>query len=225
MHSFLMLIFALVAAHPYESLAGTYLALNVTNAVLPARVVTSRPGAVLHRVIDAFSVLVRRDAYGTLKPPFVASVLVFVADSIAPPRPVPGAELPRDPAVPIPIAPAPSGSRAGERGRATVDVVLFCWTLPVVLTASAAVLVWSLEGCHPRLPPVAGCRPNATRCWADQPEICSPTQRWQPEGDMPCGEAGGVCLEDADAGAYCGRAAADAGDAGVAADAAGGDAS
>lgn len=95
MHSILLMLSALMAvvlAHPVEVTAGAYIALNLINGALPARVITSPFGAVLHQGIDRLSILVRRDAAGTLKLPFVGSALVFVASTLADvvlPPPVP----------------------------------------------------------------------------------------------------------------------------------------
>ena len=57
----------------------------------------------------------------------------------------------------------------------------------------AALFVLGLLACKPSLPPVSGCTPNAHRCEADSPEVCSPTQRWHRVGDLPCREVGARC--------------------------------
>lgn len=57
----------------------------------------------------------------------------------------------------------------------------------------AALFVLGLLACKPKLPPVSGCTPNAHRCEADSPEVCSPTQRWHRVGDLPCREVGARC--------------------------------
>ena len=61
------------------------------------------------------------------------------------------------------------------------------------------------SACHPRLPPVSGCVPAATRCSdAGEPQVCSASQRWEPAGDAPCSDLGAVCVVD-DRGAHCAR--------------------
>lgn len=66
---------------------------------------------------------------------------------------------------------------------------------PTLLLLSLATL-W---GC-PKLPPVSGCRPLAQRCENDQPEVCSPTQRWHTVGDTPCSHVPGQSCRVSDAG-------------------------
>ena len=66
----------------------------------------------------------------------------------------------------------------------------------------------ALDGCHPRLPPVAGCSPTAQSCRDDRPHICSASTRWEPAGDRTCASVGGVCVVS-DGVAHC--ALADAG--------------
>jgi hypothetical protein len=55
-----------------------------------------------------------------------------------------------------------------------------------------ALLALALTGC-PRLPPVAGCQPEAQTCISDSPHVCSASQRWQRAGDLACAAVGGVC--------------------------------
>jgi len=52
--------------------------------------------------------------------------------------------------------------------------------------------------CTPHLPPVSGCTPYARRCSADgYTELCSASQRWHRDGDVPCSRLEQVCLEGA----------------------------
>lgn len=85
MHSIITLItlvFSALAAHPVETAATAYIALCALNGALPRTVITGPVGAVMHVALDRLAVLVRRDARGTLKLPFAASVVVMVADSL-----------------------------------------------------------------------------------------------------------------------------------------------
>lgn len=61
-----------------------------------------------------------------------------------------------------------------------------------------------LAGC-PRLPPVSGCAPLSQRCEADQPQVCSQSQRWHTVGDMPCGAVAGQSCQVVDGTAACVR--------------------
>jgi hypothetical protein len=56
-----------------------------------------------------------------------------------------------------------------------------------------------LAGC-PKLPPVSGCPPLSQRCENDQPEVCSPTQRWHVLGDQPCSAVSNQTCRVSDAG-------------------------
>lgn len=49
----------------------------------------------------------------------------------------------------------------------------------------------ALGGC-PHLPEPTGCTPQASRCHAGAPEVCSPAGRWTP-ADQPCAPAGVCC--------------------------------
>lgn len=150
MHSIITLItlvFSALAAHPVETAAAAYIALCALNGVLPRTVITGPVGAVMHVALDRLAVLVRRDARGTLKLPFVASVVVLVADTLvdAFEPPVPGSRVPVDPEVPVPIAPAPSGSRAGaargQEGRAAFGALLVLCLVTVACSGGAAAAV------------------------------------------------------------------------------------
>lgn len=146
MHSFLVMlsfVLAAIAAHPVETAATAYIALCVLNGVLPRTVITGPVGAVMHVALDRLAVLVRRDARGTLKLPFVASVVVLVADTLvdALEPPVPGSRVPTDPEIPVPIAPAPSGSRAGERGRVELRALVVLCLVTVACSGGAAAAV------------------------------------------------------------------------------------
>lgn len=149
MHSILsliMLVFTVIAAHPVETAAAAYIALCVANGMLPRTVIAGPVGAVLHVALDRLAVLVRRDARGTLKLPFVASVVVFVAGSLVDalePRPVPGARTPTEPEIPAAIAPAaaPAGSRAGECGRVELGALVVLCLVTVACSGGAAAAV------------------------------------------------------------------------------------
>jgi hypothetical protein len=73
------------------------------------------------------------------------------------------------------------------------------------LIAAAVVL-----SCHPKKPPVAGCRPASHRCDGDWRQICSPEQRWYTHGDLPCVAVGGRCTVTEAGVAACVRAPLDA---------------
>lgn len=52
--------------------------------------------------------------------------------------------------------------------------------------------------CRPNLPPVSGCTPYARRCSADgYTEVCSASQRWHRDGDVPCSRIEQVCVAGA----------------------------
>lgn len=63
-------------------------------------------------------------------------------------------------------------------------------------------LVVGLSGfalqCRPNLPPVSGCTPYTRRCTPDgRTEVCSASQRWHRDGDVPCARLEQVCIEGA----------------------------
>ncbi len=69
------------------------------------------------------------------------------------------------------------------------------------LTLGMFVLValggFSLLRCRANLPPVANCTPYSHRCNDGYTELCSASQRWHRDGDVPCARIGQVCLEGA----------------------------
>jgi len=96
--------------------------------------------------------------------------------------------------------------------RALYAVALLC------VASGVTSLVVLASGCHPALPPVAGCVAGAYRCTPDgRPEVCSASSRWEPIGDAQCSRVGAVCVAPTDGPAHCARsqidAAADAPDA------------
>lgn len=108
----------------------------------------------------------------------------------------------RAPAPPAaPTAAPPAAPREGQSGGARLDLIALAFATAVVCLALGVVLY----GC-PRLPPVSGCAPTAQRCADGRPEVCSGSQRWEPVGDLACGQVGGLCVVS-DAGvAHCVRA-------------------
>lgn len=102
---------------------------------------------------------------------------------------------------PAPPAARPATPREGQSGGARLDLIALALASGVVCIALGVVLY----GC-PRLPPVSGCAPTAQRCADGRPEVCSGSQRWEPVGDLACGQVGGLCVVS-DAGvAHCVRA-------------------
>lgn len=97
--------------------------------------------------------------------------------------------------------------RRYQRGRARVAAV----GLFVIVALSGFAL-----RCRPNLPPVSGCTPYTRRCSADgYTELCSGSQRWHRDGDVPCARLelvciAGACVDDPDAAA--GDASTDGGD-------------
>lgn len=88
---------------------------------------------------------------------------------------------------------------------------------PAVLLASVFVVgmlgVASLR-CRANLPAVSGCTPYARRCVNGYTELCSGSQRWERDGDVPCARleqvcVAGACVDPPDAAA--GDASADGG--------------
>ncbi len=77
--------------------------------------------------------------------------------------------------------------------------------------ASWVLVAATAWGCHPRLPPVAGCTPGAWRCHDDRPELCSPSERWEPVGDVRCDAAGSQACRVVEGVAGCVRADGDGG--------------
>lgn len=80
--------------------------------------------------------------------------------------------------------------RRYQRGHARVAAVgLF---VIVALSAFASLR------CRPNLPPVSGCTPYTRRCTADgYTEVCSASQRWHLDGDVPCSRIEQVCVAGA----------------------------
>ena len=82
----------------------------------------------------------------------------------------------------------------------------------VIMQAMLFALVGAMDaGCHPALPPVAGCVAGVYRCApSGAPEVCSASSRWEPIGNAPCSRVGAVCVAPTDGPAHCARAQSDA---------------
>ena len=89
--------------------------------------------------------------------------------------------------------------------RALYAVALLC-----VASGATSLALLSI-GCHPNLPPVAGCVAGVYRCApSGAPGVCSAASRWEPIGHAPCSRAGAVCVAPTDGPAHCARAQSDA---------------
>ena len=89
--------------------------------------------------------------------------------------------------------------------RALYAVALLC-----VASGATSLALLSI-GCHPNLPPVAGCVAGVYRCApSGAPEVCSASSRWEPIGNAPCSRVGAVCVAPTDGPAHCARAQSDA---------------
>ena len=75
----------------------------------------------------------------------------------------------------------------------------------VIMQAMLFALVGAMDaGCHPALPPVAGCVAGVYRCApSGAPEVCSASSRWEPAGDRSCASVGAVCVVDDGGPAHC----------------------
>jgi len=82
----------------------------------------------------------------------------------------------------LPSRPTPPPTIPPAGGAALVFLVGALALGGVALAIGGAAL-----GCHPVLPPVAGCTPGAESCVRGQPHVCSGSQRWEPRGDEVCG--------------------------------------
>lgn len=128
MHSLIAFALAWLAAHPVEVVVYACLALMALVAQLPARYARLPVLGLVVRFIDRVSVLVHRDAPGTLKWPGVPSILLAAALDVA------GG---RDAVAPAPVP--PSSNHGGFVSlRALVLVGLLALGLPVGLLACSA---------------------------------------------------------------------------------------